>query len=219
MVPVPNHPEVLIPYKKLRVMENRGIQTFQEVSDEDVLDLNVTELLNGVDLEGTRKPETMRDLDKKALRLFYSYSHKDEALRDELETHLKLLQRQGLIESWHDRRIAPGQEWKDEIDSNLERADIILLLISADFIASDYCYDIEMTRALELYNAKEAEVIPIILRDCSWHSAPFGKLQALPKDAKAVTNKDAWYSHDPAWTNVELGISTVIKKLQRDRSY
>jgi internalin A len=217
MVPVPNHPEVLIPYKKLRIMENKGIQTFQEVSDEDVLDLNVTELLNGVDLEGTRKSETTRDLDKKALRLFYSYSHKDEILRDELETHLKLLQRQGLIESWHDRRIAPGQEWKDEIDSNLERADIILLLISADFIASDYCYDIEMTRALEQYAAKKAEVIPIILRDCSWQSAPFGKLQALPKDAKAITDKDAWYSHDPAWTDVERGIATVIKQWKRDR--
>jgi internalin A len=217
IVPVPNHPEVLISYKKLRIMEKNNIPTIQEVIDEDVLNLNVAELLNGVDLEGTRKPETIHNPNKKALRLFYSYSHKDEALRDELETHLKLLQRQSLIESWHDRRIAPGQEWKGEIDSNLERADIILLLISADFIASDYCYDIEMTRALERYAAKKAEVIPIILRDCSWHSAPFGKLQALPKDAKAVTNKDAWYSHDPAWTDVERGIATVIKQWKRDR--
>jgi internalin A len=92
-----------------------------------------------------------------------------------------------------------------------------LLLVSASFIASDYCYDIEMKRALERYNAKEAEVIPIIIRDCSWHSAPFGKLQALPKDAKAITNKEAWYSHDPAWTNVERGIATVIKEWKRDR--
>jgi internalin A len=217
IVPVPSHPDVLIPYKKLRVMENNRVQSFQEVAGEEVLDLNVADLLNGVDLEGTRKSEPMRDPKNKAIRLFYSYSHKDEALRDELETHLKLLQRQGLIEPWHDRRIAPGQEWKGEIDRNLERADIILLLVSADFIASDYCYDIEMTRALERYEAKEAQVIPIILRDCSWHSAPFGKLQALPKDAKAVTNSETCYSHDAAWTDVERGLATVIRRWKGDR--
>jgi internalin A len=217
IVPVPSHPNVLIPYKKLRIMEKKNISTLQEVTDEDVLTLNVAELLNGVDLEGTRKPETMKDPTKKALHLFYSYSHKDEALRDELETHLKLLQRQGLIQPWHDRRIAPGQEWKDEIDINLERANIILLLVSADFIASDYCYDIEMKRALERYEAKEAEVIPVIIRDCSWHSAPFGKLQALPKDAKAVNNTKSWDSRDAAWTDVERGIATVIKSWNGDR--
>jgi internalin A len=217
IVPVPNHPNVLIPYKKLRIMEKKNISTLQEVTDEDVLTLNVADLLNGVDLEGTRKPETMKDLNKKSLRLFYSYSHKDEALRDELETHLKLLQRQGLIQPWHDRRIAPGQEWKDEIDTNLERADIILLLVSADFIASDYCYDIEMKRALERYEAKEAEVIPVIIRDCSWQSAPFGKLQALPKDAKAVNNTKSWDSRDAAWTDVERGIATVIRRWKGDR--
>jgi len=95
-----------------------------------------------------------------AVRLFYSYSHKDETLLDELKAHLKLLQRVGMLETWHDRRIGPGDEWRNAIDDNLERADIILLLVSADFIASDYCYDIEMKRALERQHRKEARVIP-----------------------------------------------------------
>jgi internalin A len=212
MVPIPDHPDVLIPYKKLQVMENKGTKLFEDVVGEDVIEFNVTKLLNGVDLEGTRRPQLMKDSDSKPLRLFYSYSHKDETLRDELETHLKLMQRQGLIETWSDRRITAGQEWKDKIDENLERAEIILLLVSADFIASDYCYDIEMKRALERHEKKEASVIPIIVRDVSWHSALFGKLQALPKDGKAVT---IWPNKDTAWRNVSEGIEKVIKEWKR----
>ena len=99
-----------------------------------------------------------------ALEVFYSYSHKDEALRDELEKHLALLKRQGLITNWHDRRIGAGDEWRDQIDAHARSAQIILLLISADFLASDYCYDVEMKLALERHAAHEAVVIPIILR-------------------------------------------------------
>src|SRR5690349_5863095 len=100
--------------------------------------------------------------------VFYSYAHQDEALRQQLETHLSLLRRQGLISEWYDRKILPGAEWVGEIDEHLERASIILLLISADFLASDYCYDKEMTRALERHKQGEARVIPIILRPCDW---------------------------------------------------
>ena len=123
-----------------------------------------------------------------SIELFYSYSHKDESLRDELETHLALLSRQELIEQWHDRRIDAGQEWAGKIDENLNRADIILLLVSAYFLDSDYSFDIETKRAMERHEAGEAVVIPAILRPCDWQSASFGKLQALPKDAKAVTS-------------------------------
>src|SRR2546428_6575835 len=94
----------------------------------------------------------------------YSYAHADETLRQKLETHLSLLRRQGLISEWHDRKILPGAEWAGEIDEHLERASIILLLISADFLASDYCYDREMTRALERHQHGAVRVIPIILR-------------------------------------------------------
>jgi internalin A len=144
--------------------------------------------------------------------LFYSYSHKDETLRNELETHLKLLQRQGLIETWHDRKIEAGEEWKRKIDENLERADIILLLISADFMASDYCYEIEMKRALERHDQGEARVIPIILREVNWLRAPFAGLQALPKDGLAVTK---WPDKDSAWRNVSEGIERVVEGVRK----
>jgi internalin A len=150
-----------------------------------------------------------------AVRLFYSYAHKDESLRNELETHLKLLQRQGRIESWHDRDIEAGDEWKRKIDDNLERADIILLLVSADFIASDYCYEKEMTRALERHEKNEARVIPVIVRDVNWRNAPFAKLQALPKDGLAVTK---WPDKDSAWRNVSEGIEKVVSQMRQHHS-
>jgi hypothetical protein len=117
--------------------------------------------------------------------VFLSYSHCDEDLRKELETHLALLRRQGIIDVWHDRRIGPGDELHGEISSHLETADIILLLISANFLASDYCHDVEMKRALDRHE-NGARVIPVILRPCDWHSASFGGLNAVPKDGKPV---------------------------------
>jgi hypothetical protein len=82
------------------------------------------------------------------VRLFYSYSHKDELFRDELETHLAIFKRRGLVEEGYDRKITPGHEWDSEIDDNISKADIILLLVSSDFIASDYCYGKELNTAL-----------------------------------------------------------------------
>ena len=142
--------------------------------------------------------------------LFYSYSHKDEALRDELETHLTLLRRQGVVRGWYDRRIPAGTEWAGQIDQHLEAADVILLLVSADFLASDYCYDKEMKRALERHGAGAARVIPVILRPCDWQSAPFWKLQALPKDGKPVTT---WKDRDEAFTDIARGIRGAAASL------
>lgn len=123
-----------------------------------------------------------------SLRLFFSYSHKDEALRDELASHLKILEHQKLIASWHDRKILPGDEWDHQITVNQDTADIILLLISSDFIASKYCWDIEITRAMELHESGKACVVPVILRDVDWTNAPFSKLQAVPQNAQPVNN-------------------------------
>lgn len=119
--------------------------------------------------------------------VFFSYSHKDEELRDELEVHLAQLKNEGILEAWHDRRIPAGDSFDDAISSHLERADIILLLVSPYFLASRYCYHIEMTRALERHEAKEARVIPVILHPCDWHSAPFARLLAMPRDGKPVS--------------------------------
>lgn len=119
--------------------------------------------------------------------IFMSYSHSDEGLRDELEKHLSGLRRQGVISTWHDRRIGPGEEIHGQISAHLDSAEIVLLLVSADFLASDYCYDIEMARAMERHDEGTARVIPVILRPCDWHGAPFGRLKAVPTDGRPVT--------------------------------
>src|SRR3954463_15171421 len=144
------------------------------------------------------------------ISLFYSYSHKDEALRKRLETHLSLLQNEGVISGWHDRRIAAGTEWDGAISENLDEAGIILLLVSADFLASRYCRDVEIKRAMEHHEAGTARVIPVILRPVDWHTAPFGKLQALPQDGKAVTE---WSNRDKAFTDIARGIREAVKGL------
>ena len=167
-------------------------------------------------VKSVKKVKPLRKLlrnnaDQRTLRLAFSYSHKDEVLRDELESHLKQLQRQGLIETWHDRKIAPGDKWADVIDENFTKADVILPLVSADFLASDYCNEIEMRIALERDKAGEACVVPIIVRACDWHGAPFGKLQGLPKDAKPVTS---WTNRDEAWSDVARGLRRVVEELR-----
>lgn len=144
------------------------------------------------------------------LDVFYSYSHKDEALRDELATQLAALKREGLIRAWHDRDIEGGTEWKDQIDTHLNTAAIILLLVSPSFIASDYIWDKELKVALERHEAGSARVIPIILRPCDWQKSPFAKLQALPRDAKPVT---LWPNQDEAFLDVAKGIRRVVVEL------
>jgi len=119
--------------------------------------------------------------------VFFSYAHDDEELRNELEKHLSVLKHENLISTWHDRRIVAGSEFDDAIDENLERADIVLLLVSSYFLSSDYCYNVEMKRALERHEAREAIVIPVILRPCDWHQALFGRLRATPPDGRPVT--------------------------------
>jgi hypothetical protein len=145
------------------------------------------------------------------LEVFFSYSHRDEDLRDELEKHLSLLEHSGLIAGWHDRRIDAGAEWGDEIDSHARSAQIILLLISSDFLASEYCYGVEMKLALERHRKREAVVIPIILRPVDWAGAPFAFLQALPRNARPVTS---WTSRDEALADVARGIREMIARLR-----
>jgi tetratricopeptide (TPR) repeat protein len=144
------------------------------------------------------------------IELFYSYSHNDEELRKELDKHLKLLKRQEIISGWNDRDIEAGEEWAGQISEHLEAAGIILLLVSADFIASDYCYDIELKRAIERHKAKEARVIPIILRPCDWQTTSFAKLQALPQNGHPVTS---WQNRDEAFLDIATGIRKVAESL------
>ncbi|MGD0486992.1 MAG: toll/interleukin-1 receptor domain-containing protein [Syntrophorhabdales bacterium] len=145
------------------------------------------------------------------LRLFISYSHADEGLKDELLKHILPLKRLNLIDSWEDRKLLAGEDWEKSINDNLEKADIILLLVSVDFINSEYCFGIELERAMALHEEQKARVIPVILRDCLWQHTRFGKIQVLPKNAKAVR---AWPDQDEALKNVAEGILKVVEDIR-----
>ncbi|MFZ4809629.1 MAG: toll/interleukin-1 receptor domain-containing protein [Hyphomicrobiaceae bacterium] len=149
------------------------------------------------------------------LRVFISYSHADEELKNKLLQHLEPLKRLHLVESWDDREIKAGDNWGEEIAKNLDEADIILLLVSIDFVNSEYCYDIEMERALERSEDGEAVVIPVILRSCLWKSAPFAKLQAIPTDGKAASS---WADQDEAYANIADGIKQAAERLIASRA-
>ena len=146
----------------------------------------------------------------KAIEVFFSYAPEDEKIRGQLEKHLSLLKREGVITDWHNQKIGAGKEGKNEIDIHLNTARIILLLVSADFIASNDCWDVEVTRAMERHEANEARVIPIIINSVDWKSAPFGRLQPLPKGGKPVKK---WGNHSDAFENITQGIRTVAAEL------
>lgn len=148
------------------------------------------------------------------LDVFVSYAHEDKDLRDRLLKHLKLLEREGKVRCWHDRKITAGKEWAAEIDTHLRTANVIILLISTDFLASDYCSSVEMTLAMQRHDAAEARVVPIILKNCSWESvSPLSRLQALPQDGRPV--KD-WRNRDKAFLDIQMGLSKAIdEELER----
>jgi formylglycine-generating enzyme required for sulfatase activity len=152
------------------------------------------------------------------IKVFLSYSHKDEDLRKELISHLSGLQRRGLIEPWHDRNISAGSEWADQIDQNLEQADIILFLVSSDFIESPYCYGIEMKRALERHHAKTACTIPVIIRDCDWKSTDLHQLNGIPRDNRHVTGWGDKHGRDSAWKQISEEIGEAAKQIWVERN-
>lgn len=142
------------------------------------------------------------------IEIFFSYAHEDEELRDKLAAHLAPLRRAGRIKEWHDRKILAGKNWKHELDARINSAHVILLLVSADFFNSEYCWGEEMARALERHAAGEAHVIPIILRECDW-SDHFGHLQVLPEGGVPCTSAK-WGRLDRAFTSVALGIKRAL---------
>lgn len=146
----------------------------------------------------------------KALTLFYCYAREDKLLREELDVHLSGLKRQYNIKSWSDREIQAGKDWEKEIDTHLDSADLVFLLVSPNFMASDYCYGIETRRALDKHDRGESRVIPIILRPVDWQDAPFNRLQVLPTNALPITR---WEDRDDAFEDVVKGIRLVVKEL------
>ena len=143
------------------------------------------------------------------IKFFFCYAREDELLLNNLKKHLMPLKRQGLIEMWYDREISAGMPWEEEISKRLDGAQIILLLISPDFIASDYCYGVEMTQALQRHEAGTAQVIPVVVRPVDIQGTPFAHLQFLPRDARPVTS---WEKIDEAFLDIVKGIRTVLER-------
>jgi hypothetical protein len=154
------------------------------------------------------------------VHIFFCYAREDEPLLKQLKSHLIPLERQGLIDFWYDRDINAGAEWESEISKHLNSAQFILLLVSPDFMASDYINNVELKRAIERHEQKEARVIPIIFRWAIWKETPIGKLHALPKDGKPVKS---WPDLDEALNDVAEGIRRVVEEwtkaeVRRDRT-
>jgi hypothetical protein len=147
-------------------------------------------------------------------RIFFSYAQEDKAIRDKLAVHLKVLQRQGKITTWYDGEIVAGSEWEKQLYEQLNSADIILLLISPDFIASDFAYDFEMKRALERHDTGEAVVIPIILRPIDLTDLPFSKLTYIPRVKREPKPITTWPDADEAFLEVVKHIVTVVDQMK-----
>ena len=143
-----------------------------------------------------------------AKKVFISYSHRDETFKDELDVHLSALKRSGLVDVWHDRRIDAGTDWDDSIRAELEAADIILLLVSASFLASEYVWQVEIGRAMERHRAREARVVPVFIRACDMKGMPFEGIQGLPRDARPVA---AFADRDEAYLQIVKGLRAVLE--------
>ena len=149
------------------------------------------------------------------LNIFYAYAKEDEEFRIQLEKHLSSLKREGIISDWHFRKLTGGDEWRKKIDHHLNNSQIILLLISSDFISSNYCYDVEMARAMELHKSQKARVIPVILRPVHWQTLPFSELQALPSDGRPVKQ---WPDLDEAFLDIAKGVRKACRDLSRPKT-
>jgi hypothetical protein len=159
-------------------------------------------------------PMSGDDIDSKAVSVFYSYSHKDDKLRKQVSTALAPLKHEKLIKEWYDGDIVPGKKWEKEIYEQLELSELILLLVSQDFISSEFIRSQELKRAIIRDSTGDARVVPIIIRPTDWQSSALGSLKALPKDAKALT---LWRNRDEGLLEVAKGIRKVIEDLRLRR--
>lgn len=212
--------DVILLQARYKEVQKRALLGISSNDEENVTNNRIRASLLGLieeirveetDKEAKEIPKTgsEKETTKSKLKVFVSYAHKDEAYRKDFETYLALLKRQGLIEIWTDRKILAGSSWEKEISENLESADLIIPLISPDFIASDYSYEIEMARAIEKHDSQSALIIPVIIRPCAWKNSPFVNFQALPHEGKPIST---WNDKDEAWLSVYEGIANVCEK-------
>jgi hypothetical protein len=172
--------------------------------------VNVSQLLDEADVPGARKKGDARGGERRPLKLFISYAHKDEKWRAKLAPNLALLEREGLVEIWCDLQIKPGDRWDDEIKQKLNEADVFLFLMSTDLLASNYVQDVELPIARMRHEGKTARIVPVVVRACSW-TRYLGDIQGLPKAGKPVKE---WADKDQAFHDVEMGLRKTIIEIR-----
>ncbi len=213
VVPIPGYAEADVEHELLLTYERERRDTITVKVGNELRDFPVKQLLDGVDLPGvSRVLERERIRGEGRLSLFISYSHKDERFRDGLAGALLAYERKGELVVWDDTKIVPGQKWEPEILAKLERADIIVLLLSNDFIRSDYCVQKEMKRAIERDSADECAIVPIVVRSCRFDKLDVGKIQAILPNGKPIKgHKD----RDAAWLEVTRQLDRVLERLRK----
>lgn len=156
-----------------------------------------------------------RALKRAACRVFISYAHADEADRVRLEAHLAPMVREGLIDVWHDRVIEAGADWLSAIEGRLDTADIVVLLVSADFVASIFCFEQELAGALRRHQNDGVHLLPVIVKPVDFMNLPFAKFQALPRNIVPVS---MWGNIDAAWLDVAQGVRRVVEEMHASRA-
>jgi internalin A len=196
-------------HSELQAFNRAGTTAVPKLIKGEIVNVDVSALLNEIKepLGDRQWPD-----ETTAWNVAVSYSHNDESLRLQLASYLKILERANLLRVWYDRHILAGDRVHQEISNKLQFADMVLLLVSADFIASDYCHDVEMAISLSRHQRGETVVIPVIIRECPWRTGALGALNALPKDGKAVTS---WRIREEAWNDVANGIEEVVRGRRR----
>ncbi|MCX5646947.1 MAG: TIR domain-containing protein [Phycisphaerae bacterium] len=213
LVPIPGSPEADVEHELLLTYERSRRDTITVKVGDELRDFPVRQLLDGVDLPGvSRVLEPEHTKGEGRLSLFISYSHKDERFRDELAGALTAYERKGELAVWDDTKIVPGQKWEPEILGKLERADIIVLLLSNDFMRSDYCVQKEMKRAIERDHANECAIIPIVVRPCRFDKLEVGQIQAILPHGKPIKQHR---DRDAAWLEVTKQLDRVLSTLKK----
>jgi internalin A len=223
-VPIPGYPHAHVKYELLLKYELDGRDKIAVDVGDQLVDCIVRDLLDGVDLPGASRRAAMatsRSSDELYLEavkraqshtFFISYSHKDERFRDELKGALTAFERLGQLRGWDDTQIVPGQKWEPEILGKLERADIVVFLLSNDFIRSGYCYLKEAKRALERHAARECVVVPIVVRACRFDKLPLGEIQAIVPRRRPISEHT---NRDRAWLEVTKQFDQIVEGLNK----
>ncbi|MGH3449661.1 MAG: TIR domain-containing protein [Haloechinothrix sp.] len=149
-------------------------------------------------------------MDRGPLKLFLSYAHEDRDLVTELRKHLAPLRHEQIVADWYDREVMAGQDWDREIRAQLESSDLVIVVVSADFVASDYAYGRELALALRLHDQGRLRLLPVIGRNCKWQNLPLARLQVLPEGAVPISS---WDQRDDALVSVVVGVERVAREI------